>query len=141
MSKIIASAAIRGAHKILERAEKKYKEALARNHRLTRKEGLDATFAKHKLDALIAPSGGPAWPIDLVNGDAGGFGSSSACAVSGYPHVTVPAGYFRGLPLGLSFMGLPWSEGKLIRMAFAFEAATKARKPPRFLPSADLAST
>ncbi|HEX4966577.1 MAG TPA: amidase [Thermoanaerobaculia bacterium] len=116
----------------------KYKKALATCQRLSRKEGLDAAFAKHKVDALVAITGGPAWLIDLVNGDSAGGGSSSYAAVSGYPSITVPAGYASGLPLGLSFIGLAWSEPKLIKLAYAFEQRTKARKAPRFLPTAEV---
>jgi amidase len=130
---------------LFEMAEKKgplsdaaYQKALAKNHRLARTEGIDATLAKHKLDAIVAPTGTPAWLIDLVNGDAPGLSSSSPGAVAGYPSVTVPAGYVRGLPVGISFIGPAWSEAKLVRYAYSFEQATKHRKPPRFLPTAEV---
>ncbi|HKI01779.1 MAG TPA: amidase [Thermoanaerobaculia bacterium] len=119
--------------------EAAYKKALAMSRQLARKEGLDLALATHKLDALVAPSGGPAWLIDLVNGDSGTGGSSNLPAVSGYPSITVPAGYSYGLPVGISFMGGPWSEPKLISLAYAFEQASKVRKAPRFLPTAELA--
>ena len=116
-----------------------YLRALDKNHLLARTQGIDTVMADHQLDALIAPTGGPAALIDLVNGDPGGGGSfSSPAAVAGYPHVTVPMGQVRGLPVGLSFVGRPWTEAALIKYAFAYEQATKARRPPRFAPSADL---
>jgi amidase len=107
-----------------------YKKALAKNHRLSRAEGIDAVMKKHKLDALVAPTGGPVWTTDLVNGDHYTGGYSSASAVSGYPHVTVPAGHAFGLPVGLSFFAGAWSEPALLRYAYAFEQATKVRKAP-----------
>lgn len=109
-----------------------YRKALEKNHRLTRAEGIDAAMDKHRLDALIAPTQGPTWQIDLVNGDASSGGSSSPAAVAGYPSITVPAGYVFGLPVGLSFIGRAWSEAVLIRLAYAYEQATKHRRPPAF---------
>jgi amidase len=116
--------------------EKKYRDALAKNHRLARTEGIDATLAKHKVDAIIAPTGGPVWATDLVNGDHFTGGYSSASAVAGYPHITVPAGLAFGLPVGLSFFGGAWSEPALIKFAYAFEQVSKARQKPRFLATA-----
>jgi amidase len=115
-----------------------YRKALARNHRLSRIEGIDAVLKKHRLDALVAPTGGPAWPTDLINGDHFTGGSSTPAAVAGYPNINVPAGFIFGLPVGISFFGAAWSEPRLIRIAYAYEQATRLRKPPQFLPTADL---
>ncbi len=115
-----------------------YLEALAKSRRLARTEGIDATMDRHRLDALVAPTLGPACVTDLVNGDRWLGDASTAPAVAGYPHVTVPAGFVFGLPVGLSFFGRAWSEGTLLKVAYAFEQATKARKAPRFLPTAAL---
>lgn len=120
--------------------EKKYLQALAKNHLLSRTQGIDFVMRKNRLDAMIAPTGGPAWPTDWINGDHFTGGYSSASAVAGYPHITVPAGYVFGLPVGISFFGGPWSEPKLIKYAYAFEQATKARQAPRFLRSAEFKS-
>ena len=113
--------------------EKKYLQALAKNHLLSRTQGIDFIMRKNRLDAMIAPTGGPAWPTDWINGDHFTGGYSSASAVAGYPHITVPAGYVFGLPVGISFFGGAWSEPKLIKYAYAFEQATKARQAPRFM--------
>jgi amidase len=113
--------------------EKAYLDALEKNHQLARAEGIDATMDKFHLDAVVAPTGGPAWITDLVNGDHFAGGSSNAAAVAGYPNINVTAGFISGLPVGISFFGRGWSEPTLIRLAFAFEQTTKARQAPRFL--------
>lgn len=115
-----------------------YLKALRKNHLLSRTQGIDAVLGKHRLDALVAPTGGPAWPTDWINGDHFTGGYSTASAVAGYPHITVPAGFVFGLPVGISFFGAAWSEPKLLRIAYAFEQATKERKPPLFSKTAAL---
>jgi amidase len=115
--------------------DKAYIEAIDKNHRLARTEGIDATMDKYHLDAIVAPTGAPAWLTDLINGDHVAGGSSNAAAVAGYPNINVTAGFIAGLPVGISFFGRAWSEPTLIRLAYAFEQTTKARKSPRFLPT------
>ncbi len=118
---------------------KAYTDLVARLNRIARQDGIDAILSKRKLDALVAPTDGPAWLTDYVDGDHFTGGCSTPAAVAGYPHITVPAGQVFGLPVGLSFFGAARSEAKLIRYAFAFEQATKARRAPQFLPSVKLA--
>jgi amidase len=117
---------------------KEYLDALALNRQLTRAEGIDFIMDKFKLDALLAPTGGPAWLTDLITGDHDAGGSSSAAAVAGYPNINVTAGYLRGLPVGISFFGRAWSEPTLLKIAYSFEQLTKVRQKPRFLPTIDI---
>lgn len=119
-------------------ASVEYRRALAKNYRLSRTEGIDLTMAKHKLEAIVAPTGGPAWTTDLINGDHFAGSSSTPAAVAGYPNINVPAGFIFGLPVGISFFGRAYSEPVLIRLAYAFEQMTKHRRPPQFSPVADL---
>jgi amidase len=118
--------------------EKEYRDALENDHELARHKGIDGVMDKHRLDALVAPTAGPAWLTDLVDGDHDAGGSSNAAAVAGYPDITVPAGFIFGLPVGISFFGRAWSESVLLRIAYAFEQASKVRKAPRFLATAKL---
>jgi amidase len=118
---------------------KEYVEAVANNLKFSREEGIDKALTEHKLDALIAPTGAPAWLIDFIRGDNAGGGFTSPAAVAGYPHVTVPAGFVHGLPCGLSFVGTAWSDAKLLSLAYAFEQATKYRKPPTFAKTLNVA--
>ena len=110
-----------------------YLKALEESKRFAGKEGIDAVMEKYNLDAIIAQTNGPAWTIDWVNGDHFGGGSSSPAAISGYPNITVPMGDVHGLPVGISFFGKAWSEPKLLKIAYAFEQATKHRRAPQFL--------
>ena len=112
--------------------ESEYRKALGRAKMLAGPRGIDGALHKHKLDAIVAPTVGLAWTSDLVSGDhyPGGAASQSA-AIAGYPHITVPAGFAQGLPVGVSFIASAWSEPTLIKLAYAFEQATRARRPPR----------
>jgi amidase len=127
------------AQELFEQAQAKgalsdaaYTEALARCRRLSRDEGLDALFREHRLDAVVAPSNGPSWPTDWLNGDRYSGGNSSVAAVAGYPALTVPMAFLGGLPLGLSFIGTAFTEARLLGLGYAFEQKTKARRAPTF---------
>jgi amidase len=121
--------------------EKAYEDALARNLQLSRAEGIDAVISKHLLDAIVAPTTGPAWLTDWVTGDHESGSCSTPTAVAGYPHITVPAGFIADLPVGISFFGPAWSEPTLLKIAYAFEQATKMRRPPNFLPTVQFETT
>ncbi len=116
-------------------SSRKYRDALARNRRMSRADGLDAVMRRYRLDAVVAPTNSPAWTTDLINGDHYLGSSSTPAAVAGYPNITVPAGFAHGLPVGISFMGRAYSEPTLIRIAFAFEQATRRRQRPSFVPT------
>jgi len=115
--------------------EKKYLDELASNLKMSRTDGIDATMDKYKLDAIVAPTGSPAWPTDLINGDHFTGASSTPAAVAGYPNINVPAGFSHMLPIGISFFGRAFSEPTLIKLAYSFEQATKHRRPPTFIQS------
>ena len=115
--------------------EKKYRDALAKNLRMSRTQGIDATMTKYKLDAIVAPTGSPPWVTDLVNGDHFSGASSTPAAVAGYPNINVPAGFSHNLPVGISFFGRAYSEPTLIKLAYAYEQATEHRRAPQFIPT------
>ena len=115
--------------------EKKYLDELASNLKMSRTDGIDATMDKYKLDAIVAPTGGPAWTTDLINGDHFSGASSTPAAVAGYPNINVPAGFSHNLPVGISFFGRAYSEATLIKFAYAFEQSTKHRGAPQFIPT------
>jgi amidase len=126
---------------IFEDAEKtkglddpEYKKALEKVKEMSQK-GIEKLMNEHQLEALVAPTNGPSWTIDLVNGDHFGGGSSEPAAIAGFPAITVPTGFVHGLPVGISFFGKAWSEPTLIRLAYSFEQVTKHRKAPGFLKS------
>ncbi len=112
----------------------KYIAARAQCGRLSQNDGIDAVIAKYKLDAIVTLTSGPAWYIDTINGDHDTGGCTTPAAVAGYPHITVPAGFHRGLPMGLSFFGPAWSEPTLLKLAYSWEQTTKARRKPGFNP-------
>jgi amidase len=112
-----------------------YRTARSRCRSLAREQGIDLTMRRHRLDAIVAPTGSPAWATDPVNGDHFLGASSTPAAVAGYPSITVPAGQAFDLPVGISFIGSAWSEPKLIALAYAYEQASRHRRPPQFLPT------
>ena len=116
-------------------SEKKYRDALAKDVRMSRSQGIDATMDKYKLDAIVAPTGGPPWATDLINGDHFSGASSTPAAVAGYPNINVPAGYSHNLPVGISFFGRAYSEATLIKIAYAYEQSSKHRRAPQFIPT------
>jgi amidase len=118
--------------------DKEYVAALAANHKLSREGGIDGVMDKFHLDAIVAPTGGPAWLTDLADGDHSAGGSSNAAAVAGYPNINVPAGFVFGLPVGISFFGRAWSEPVLLKIAYGFEQLVKARNPPQFFGTAPI---
>jgi amidase len=129
-----------GQESMLEAKEKgslsspEYREARSTNRKLTRTEGIDKIIKQERLDALVTISGGPAWLIDHVNGDVMSWdaNSTSAAAVAGYPHITIPAGYLFGLPFGISFISRAWGEPILLQIAYALEQELQIRKPPKY---------
>jgi amidase len=123
------------AQKTTTLKDPKYLAAFKKDHRLSRQKGIDLVMDKHRLEALVMPTTSPSWVIDLVDGDHGMGGSSQPAALSGYPAITVPAGFVFGLPGGITFMGRAYREPTLIRLAYAFEQATRHRIPPKYKPT------
>ena len=126
--------------KYLEMAQEKgdlnsreYLEALDKMMKGSRDQGIDKVMNEHNLDAIVAPTGSPAWKTDLINGDSFQFGTSSPAAMAGYPNINVPMGFINELPVGISFFGRAWSEPVLLEIAYAYETATKHRRAPKFL--------